>query len=177
MRASPRSLFTDDRNGLDIIAKSVPRVAKKLAPGDVDGFSQRVLGNIRTTTDPATAVQDAQVVLEAIVEKLSAKQDLFASLDSLAPRETVFASNTSGLLISEIAAKVSPERKARFGGLHFFNPVPVMKLVEVPRTEEISEESFELLYDLAKRLGKTPVKCKDTPGFIMNRLNVPYKRE
>lgn len=135
-----------------------------------------MLGNIRTTTDAGAAVRDAQVVLEAIVEKLPAKQALFASLDAAAPPAAVFASNTSGLLISEIAADVSPARKARFGGLHFFNPVPVMRLVEVPRTAEISDDSFDLLYDLAKRLGKTPVKCKDTPGFIMNRLNVPYKR-
>lgn len=108
---------------------------------------------------------------------MSAKQDLFAFLDTKAPASTIFASNTSGLLISEIAEKVSDERKTRFGGLHFFNPVPVMKLVEVPRTQEISEEAFETLFDFAKRLGKTPVRCKDTPGFIVNRLNVPYKRE
>lgn len=141
------------------------------------GFVARINANITTTTDAASAVGDADVVLEAIVEHLSAKRSLFARLDALAPRDTIFASNTSGLLISDIAAAVSPQRRARFGGLHFFNPVPVMRLVEVPRPAELDEGVFRKLFELAQRLGKTPVSCADTPGFIVNRLNVPYKLE
>lgn len=166
----------DGRNGLGLIGASAARVAKRLGL-PADSFTERVLGAITTTTDAGLAVARADVVLEAVVERLGAKQALFAALDALAPPTAVFATNTSGLRVADVAARVSPGRRRRFGGIHFFNPVPVMRLVEVPRTDEMDNETFDLLLDLARRLGKTPVRCKDTPGFIVNRLNVPYKRE
>lgn len=90
--------------------------------------------------------------------------------------DTVFASNTSSLLIQDIAKSCPPERRARFGGLHFFNPVPVMKLVEVVRTPEITDDAYALLLRFCEQIGKVSVKAKDVPGFIVNRLLVPYKR-
>lgn len=113
--------------------------------------------------------------IEAIVENLDAKQKLFAQLDSVAKQGTIFASNTSSLPIASIAS--ATKRLDRFAGLHFFNPVPQMKLVEIIRTEDTSAEVTTALFDFAKRLGKVPVDCKDTPGFIVNRLLVPYMME
>uniref|UniRef100_A0A7N6A7G0 3-hydroxyacyl-CoA dehydrogenase n=1 Tax=Anabas testudineus TaxID=64144 RepID=A0A7N6A7G0_ANATE len=116
-----------------------------------------------------------EFIQKAIVENLKIKQDLFGRLDKLAPAHTIFASNTSSLRISEIAS--STNRLDRFGGLHFFNPVPMMKLVEVVGTSSTSQETFDSLLNFGKVLGKTPVSCKDTPGFIVNRLLVPYNME
>ncbi|CAF1617710.1 unnamed protein product, partial [Didymodactylos carnosus] len=104
-----------------------------------------------------------------IVENLKIKQELFKKLDEVAP------SNTSSLPITAIAELV--QRKDKFGGLHFFNPVPVMKLLEVIRTSSTSDETFQTLMDFGQALGKTTVRCKDTPGFIVNRLLVPYLME
>lgn len=91
--------------------------------------------------------------------------------------DTVFASNTSSLLVQDIAKTCSPARQANFGGLHFFNPVPVMKLVEVVRTPQTSDEAYALLLRFVEQIGKVSVKAKDVPGFIVNRLLVPYKRK
>uniref|UniRef100_A0A8C9SLD3 3-hydroxyacyl-CoA dehydrogenase n=1 Tax=Scleropages formosus TaxID=113540 RepID=A0A8C9SLD3_SCLFO len=111
----------------------------------------------------------------AIVENLKTKQELFSALDKVAPNHTIFASNTSSLPITDIAS--STARLDRFGGLHFFNPVPMMKLVEVIKTSQTSQETFDTLVDFSRVLGKHPVLCKDTPGFIVNRLLVPYLME
>lgn len=138
-------------------------------------FIQKVLQNLSVSTDAGSVVQGSDLVLEAIVENLKIKQDLFGRLDKLAPAHTIFASNTSSLPISDIAS--STNRLDRFGGLHFFNPVPVMKLVEVIGTSATSQETFDSLLNFSKVLGKTPVSCKDTPGFIVNRLLVPYMLE
>lgn len=100
---------------------------------------------------------------------------MFAALDRAAPSHTLFASNTSSLSIAEMAR--ATRRADRFGGLHFFNPVPVMKLVEVARTEQTSDATHQALVAWGKLIGKTPITCKDTPGFVVNRLLVPYMME
>jgi 3-hydroxybutyryl-CoA dehydrogenase len=124
---------------------------------------------------PTTALDafaDCQVVVEAIVERLDAKRELFTVLDDICPPATIFASNTSSLTIIEIA--IATGRPDRFAGLHFFAPVPVMKLVEVIRSIATSDETIATLKNFGAALGKTVVEAKDTPGFIVNRLLVPY---
>lgn len=103
------------------------------------------------------------------------KHKLFKTLDEAAPQKTIFASNTSSLSIGDIASVTN--RKDRFGGLHFFNPVPVMKLLEVIRIPETSDETYNAMMAWGKALGKTCITCKDTPGFVVNRLLVPYLAE
>ncbi|XP_026215785.1 hydroxyacyl-coenzyme A dehydrogenase, mitochondrial [Anabas testudineus] len=166
------------KKSIKAIEGSLKRVAKKKfadKPEAGEEFIQKVLSNLTTSTDDTAAIQHTDLVLEAIVENLKIKQDLFGRLDKLAPAHTIFASNTSSLRISEIAS--STNRLDRFGGLHFFNPVPMMKLVEVVGTSSTSQETFDSLLNFGKVLGKTPVSCKDTPGFIVNRLLVPYNME
>jgi 3-hydroxybutyryl-CoA dehydrogenase len=114
----------------------------------------------------------ADVVIEAIIEKSEIKIDLFTKLAAINRTETIFASNTSSLSISSIAAALSAPQQ--FAGLHFFNPAPLMKLVEVVKGEQTSEEVMNTLVELTKQLGKTPVVCKDAPGFIVNRVARPY---
>jgi 3-hydroxybutyryl-CoA dehydrogenase len=112
------------------------------------------------------------VVIEAIVEKIEAKTQLFNTLAELNSGDTLFATNTSSLSVSAIAKEIKhPERVA---GLHFFNPAPIMKLVEVVKGEKTSAATVSLLLELTKRMGKTPVVCKDSPGFIVNRVARPY---
>ncbi|XP_033494667.2 hydroxyacyl-coenzyme A dehydrogenase, mitochondrial-like [Epinephelus lanceolatus] len=149
-------------------------VKKKFAdqPEAGEEFIQKVLQNVSTSTDAESVVQDTDIVVEAIVENLKIKQDLFGRLDKLAPALTIFASNTSSIPITDIASSTS--RLDRFGGLHFFNPVTIMKLVEVIATSETSQETLDSLLNFSKSLGKIPVSCKDTPGFIVNRLYTPY---
>lgn len=157
------------------IEGSLKRVVKKKfadKPEAGEEFVQKVLKNISTSTDAASVVQGTDLVVEAIVENLKVKQSLFSTLDKVAPEHTIFASNTSSLPIADIA--VSTARLDRFGGIHFFNPVPMMKLVEVIQAPGTSQETFNALLDFSKALGKHPVSCKDTPGFIVNRLLVPY---
>ncbi|XP_029290658.1 hydroxyacyl-coenzyme A dehydrogenase, mitochondrial-like [Cottoperca gobio] len=152
-------------------------VKKKFAdkPEAGEEFIQKALQNVSTSTDAGSVVQGSDLVLEAIVENLKVKQDLFSGLDKLAPAHTIFASNTSSLSITDIAS--STNRLDRFGGLHFFNPVPLMRLVEVIATSATSQETFDSLMNFSKMLGKTSVSCKDTPGFIVNRLLLPYIME
>lgn len=160
------------------IENSLKRVAKKKfaeKPEDGEAFVQKVLKNISTSTDAASVVHGTDLVVEAIVENLKVKQDLFGALDKVAPEHTIFASNTSSLPIADIASCTA--RLDCFGGLHFFNPVPMMKLVEVIKTPATSQQTFDALLEFSKALGKHPVSCKDTPGFIVNRLLVPYMLE
>lgn len=126
-------------------------------------------------TSPTEAVKDTDLVVEAIVEKIELKHKLFSALDEAAPEKTIFASNTSSLPISEIAS--CTKRKDRFGGLHFFNPVPIMKLLEVIRIPETSNQTYEAMMEWGKAMGKACITCKDTPGFVVNRLLVPYIAE
>ncbi|OWZ35725.1 3-hydroxyacyl-CoA dehydrogenase [Cryptococcus neoformans] len=164
-------------NGINIISKSLARVAKKKSPDDIEGFTNNVLKNISTTTDSSQAVESADLVVEAIIESIKVKRDLFGFLDGKAKSDCIFATNTSSLSVTEIAEACSPERQAKFAGLHFFNPVPAMKLVEIIRTPQTSQETYEALREVTLQMGKSPVTCNDTPGFIVNRLLVPYLLE
>ncbi|XP_077380351.1 hydroxyacyl-coenzyme A dehydrogenase, mitochondrial [Festucalex cinctus] len=169
------AILTKAVKGMEASLKRV--VKKKFAdkPQEGEAFIEKVLRNVSTATDAAAAVQSTDLVLEAIVENLKVKQDLFSGLDKAAPARAIFASNTSSLPIGDIASATF--RLDRFGGLHFFNPVPMMKLVEVIGTSATSQETFDSLVSFSKALGKTTVSCKDTPGFIVNRLLVPYMLE
>lgn len=163
---------------LNAIEKSLEKVSKKKFKDDPEAGKQFVtdtLSRITISTDPAANIAETDLLIEAIVENMRVKHNLFAELDKAAPSHTIFASNTSSLPIGEIASIT--KRQDRFGGLHFFNPVPLMKLVEVIRIPETTEETFDALYQFSKELGKVPVSCKDTPGFIVNRLLVPYIME
>jgi len=160
------------------ITKSLQRVVKKKYAADPaagESYLTSTLDNLSFSTKATDAVVDTDLVIEAIVENLEVKKKLFAELDTVAPVHTIFASNTSSLPIKDIA--VSTNRLDRFGGLHFFNPVPVMKLVEVVRIPETSDETNEKLREFSKNLGKVSVQAKDTAGFIVNRLLVPYMME
>lgn len=162
---------------LGSIKTSLQRVAKKKyekEPAKGETAIKESLSRIQTTTKLEVAAQ-SDLIIEAIVENIKAKHELFTRLDKLSPAHTIFASNTSSLPITEIAEPVN--RKDRFGGLHFFNPVPVMKLLEVIRTQATSDETFDSLIKFGKDIGKVTVVCKDTPGFIVNRLLVPYMLE
>ena len=117
---------------------------------------------------------DCDIIIEAIIENLDTKRDTYRQLDQLCRPETIFASNTSSLSITEMMTATSAERQKRFIGLHFFNPVPLMKLVEVVRTILTDEEVYEQAVEFGKKLGKTPVRAGDRSGFIVNRLLVPY---
>jgi 3-hydroxybutyryl-CoA dehydrogenase len=132
---------------------------------------QATLSRLSGTTD-VTYLADCDIVIEAIVENLDAKRDLYQQLDQLCPPHTIFASNTSSLPIIEMAAVTN--RPDRFAGLHFFNPVPIMKLVEVVCSIASSDETINNLKQFGSALGKTVVEAKDTPGFIVNRLLIPY---
>lgn len=160
------------------IKKSLERVAKKQFKDDAtkgQEYIQGTLKNITGSTKLEESVAGSDLVIEAIVEKIQIKHELFSKLDAVAPAHTIFASNTSSLSIGEIASVT--KRQDRFGGLHFFNPVPMMKLLEVIRTEKTSEETYQQLMEFGKRVGKTCITCKDTPGFVVNRLLVPYMAE
>ena len=139
----------------------------ELTAEDRDAALQR----LSFTTD-VSDLQDCDIVIEAIVEELEAKNALFGELDGLCGSGTIFASNTSSLTITDLAAATS--RADRFVGMHFFNPVPVMKLVEVVRTIATSDETFDRAFAFSRALGKAPVVAKDNSGFIVNLLLVPY---
>ena len=125
-----------------------------------------------TGTTDLEQFADCDLVIEAIVENIGEKSATFAALDKLVKESAIFASNTSSLTITEIA--MATARTERFVGLHFFNPVPVMKLVEVVRTLMTSDEVMETAREFVRTLGKEPVSCQDNSGFIVNRLLVPY---
>ncbi|MEK6288282.1 MAG: 3-hydroxybutyryl-CoA dehydrogenase [Acidobacteriota bacterium] len=125
----------------------------------------------------ATRLEDAagaQIVIEAIIENMEEKNKTYSRLDRICPPETIFASNTSSLSITQMMTATGPERQRRFLGMHFFNPVPVMKLVEVVRTILTDPEAFSAATAFAREIGKVPVQTSDRTGFIVNRLLVPY---
>jgi len=155
--------------GMSAIGKSLDKFVEKqkLTAAERDATMAR----INATTD-VSDLKDCDLVIEAIVENVAAKAELFAGLDALVGPETIFCTNTSSLCVIELAAKTS--RPNRFAGLHFFNPVPLMKLVEVVRTIATSQEVIAVLFAFARKLGKEPILAQDTPGFIVNRLLVPY---
>lgn len=147
-------------------------LSKGVAKGKVTEEQKKaVLANLSGTTRLAD-LKDADIVIEAAIENIALKKELFGELDRLCPTHTIFASNTSSLTITEMAA--ATKRPDRFVGLHFFNPVPLMKLVEVVRTIATSPATFDAAFAFAKTLGKEPIACKDNSGFVVNLLLVPY---
>ena len=151
------------------IRKSLDRAVKrgKLTAADRDAAWSR----LRFSTE-LSDLADRHLVIEAIVEEMAAKNELFSALDGLCGPDTIFASNTSSLTITDMAAATGhPDRVV---GLHFFNPVPVMELVEVVRTIATSDEAFNAAYAFAEALGKRPIVAKDNSGFVVNLLLVPY---
>ena len=155
--------------GLQGIDKNLARLVEKgtLTAADRD----QVRGRLRGTTN-VEDLKDSDVIIEAIIEQLPAKRELWGALDKICPKPTIFASNTSSLSITEMATFT--QRPDRFVGMHFFNPVPVMKLVEVIRTIATDPKVFDEMVAFGQRLGKTVVRTSDRTGFIVNRLLVPY---
>ena len=155
--------------GLQSIEKNLARLVEKGTLSTTD--RDRVRGRLHGTTN-LEDLKDCDIVIEAILEQVPAKRELYGALDKICPPATIFASNTSSISITELA--VSTQRPTRFLGLHFFNPVPVMKLVEVIRTIATDAAVFDEVVAFAGKLGKTPVRTTDRTGFIVNRLLVPY---
>jgi 3-hydroxybutyryl-CoA dehydrogenase len=155
--------------GLKSIEKNLQRLVEKgvLTAIERDHTRSRIRG-----TASLEELRDADLIIEAIIEQLPAKKELFAALDQICRPAAIFASNTSSISITEMAA--ATRRPERFLGLHFFNPVPVMKLVEVIRALSTDPAVFAEVVRFAERLGKTPVRTSDQTGFIVNRLLVPY---
>ena len=128
------------------------------------------MGLLELTTDVADFA-DCDLVIEAIVEELEPKRELFAELDRITRPEAVLATNTSALSVTEIAAATA--RPQRVVGMHFFNPAPLMPLVEIVRAELTADDAFDTAYAFGERIGKTPIRCHDTPGFVVNRVLIP----
>jgi 3-hydroxybutyryl-CoA dehydrogenase len=171
--------------GMDVMVREVNQKAVDGGRGRIEKSLGRAVHKEKMTADErdqvlgrisfTTKVEDLgerDLVIEAVVEDLKVKNELFQTLDGICPEHTLFASNTSSLTITDMAAAVN--RPDRMVGLHFFNPVPVMKLVEVVRTIATSDESFDRAFAFARALGKEPIAAKDNSGFVVNLLLVPY---
>jgi len=155
--------------GLTRIETSMAKAVEKgkLASADRDAARKRL-----KTTTKLSDLSGCDLIVEAIVENLDLKKETYRELDRLCKPETIFCSNTSSLTITEMSA--ATQRPDRFAGLHFFNPVPIMKLVEVVRTIGTSDATAETVFAFARSLGKEPIRTRDNSGFIVNRLLVPY---
>ena len=154
------------------IEKSLAKFAEKpektgISPDMARQARQRISGTTRQSD-----LANCDIIIEAIIENVDAKKKMFAALDAIVKKDCIFASNTSSISITEVAA--ATKRPDRFVGLHFFNPVPLMKLVEVVRTIATSDSVFDAAFEFGKSLGKVPVRTSDKTGFIVNRLLVPY---
>jgi 3-hydroxyacyl-CoA dehydrogenase len=153
-------------------ARIVASLSKLVQKGKLtQDAADKVLANLDFTTD-IHQLANVDLVVEAVIENLALKKELYTNLSRICQPDTVFASNTSSLSIAEMAAFTNG-RQDRFVGIHFFNPVQMMKLVEVIRTDDTSDAVFDRTYSWVKAIHKVPVRCKDTPGFIVNRLLVP----
>jgi len=160
----------------DLLKKGLGKIESFLSKGVERGKvtperKAEVLGRLSGTTS-LDKLSACDIVIEAVVENLDAKREVYTALDRVCSPATIFASNTSSLSITEMAAVT--KRADRFVGMHFFNPVPLMKLVEVVRSPLTSAPSFESAVEFARSLGKAPVRANDRTGFIVNRLLVPY---
>ncbi|HLN93807.1 MAG TPA: 3-hydroxybutyryl-CoA dehydrogenase [Thermoanaerobaculia bacterium] len=160
----------------ELARKGVGRVESSLAKaverGKLVAADRDAARGLLTATTRVQDLEKCDLVIEAVVENLAAKKELFGELDRICGDSAIFCSNTSSLTITELAA--ATQRPDRFAGLHFFNPVPVMKLVEVVRTIATSDETVATVSEFAQSLGKQPIFAKDNSGFIVNRLLVPY---
>ena len=156
-------------------SRLVAALDKLVARGKMDEAKRaEILGNMTFTTDLAAAA-DADLVLEAIVENLDVKKSLFQELDGICKADTIFATNTSSISITAIAA--ATKRPDKFIGMHFFNPATAMKLIEVIRGAHTSDETFEIIKNLSVEIGKTPVEVAEAPGFVVNKILVPLCNE
>jgi 3-hydroxybutyryl-CoA dehydrogenase len=150
------------------IEKSLAKFAEK---GTLKETPQAIRARLKGTTKAAD-LSDCDIIIEAIIENVAQKKEMYTALDGIVKKVAIFASNTSSISITEL---MTPTRRPeRFIGLHFFNPVPLMKLVEVVRTIATADDVYEAAYEFAKSLGKVPVRTSDKTGFIVNRLLVPY---
>ena len=159
----------------DLCARARDRIGHYLGRGVEKGrltAAERdaALGRLTTTTE-LEGLAGCDLVVEAIVEELDAKRELFRALEGVVAEGAVLATNTSALSVTEVAK--ATERPQRVVGMHFFNPAPVLPLVEVVRTELSSLEAVDTAFELAERLGKEPIRCNDTPGFVVNRILIP----
>lgn len=162
-----------------IIERSAARLAKglsrrvekgKLSQAEMDAL----VNGIEFTTQYDNA-KDADLIIEAIIENVDVKKTVFRNLDSICPEKTIFASNTSSISITEIAAATT--RPGKFIGMHFFNPATVMKLVEVIRGIHTTDDTFNAVFELSANIGKTPVQVQEAPGFVVNRILIPMINE
>jgi 3-hydroxybutyryl-CoA dehydrogenase len=172
--AGHKTIVREVEQGL--LDKGMGRIQKFLTDGVAKGkvteeAKNTTLANLSGTTS-FDALKGCDLIIEAIIENVEEKTKAFAALDGLVGADTIFCSNTSSLCITELASKT--KRPDRFGGLHFFNPVPLMKLVEVIRGLSTSDETYQKMFAFAQALGKEPITAPDKPGFIVNRLLVPY---
>ena len=162
----------------DLIAKGFGGIEKSLAKfaekGTITSDQQTEIRGRLSGTTSFGDLADCDVIIEAIIENLDEKRSTYKQLDELCKPETIFASNTSSLSITEMMTATSAERQRRFIGMHFFNPVPLMKLVEVVKTILTDDDVYEQAVEFGKKLGKVPVRAGDKTGFIVNRLLVPY---
>ena len=162
----------------ELIAKGFGGIEKSLAKfaekGTITGDQQVAIRGRLSGTTSFAQLADCDIIIEAIIENLEEKRSTYRQLDGLCKPETIFASNTSSLSITEMMTATSPERQQRFIGMHFFNPVPLMKLVEVVKTILTDDDVYEQAVEFGKKLGKVPVRAGDKTGFIVNRLLVPY---
>ncbi len=154
--------------GLAGIEKSLAKFAEK---GTIKETPQAVRARLKGTTNKQD-LADCDIVIEAVIENVDEKKKIYAALDGIVKKDAIFASNTSSISITELVT--STNRPERFIGLHFFNPVPLMKLVEVVRTIATASEVYDAACEFGKKLGKVPVRTRDKTGFIVNRLLVPY---
>src|SRR5580693_2745309 len=154
--------------GFAAVRKSLEKLAAK---GAIAESPDTILSRLKGTTNKQD-LADCDFVVEAVIENLDEKRKMFASIDTIVKPSAIFASNTSSISITEIMTATG--RPGQFVGLHFFNPVPLMKLVEVARTIVTTKEAFETACEFGKKLGKVPVRTSDKTGFIVNRLLVPY---
>ncbi len=157
--------------GMGNIHRQLDRMVEK---GKLEGEARdQIAGRLRGSTS-LEDVAEADIVIEAIIENMDEKHKTYSALDSLCKPETIFATNTSSLSVTQMMTSTSPERQRRFIGMHFFNPVPVMKLVEIVRTILTDPEVFQAATEFGRDIGKVPVQTSDRTGFIVNRLLVPY---
>jgi 3-hydroxybutyryl-CoA dehydrogenase len=155
------------------IEKSLAKFAEK--PPEKGGITAQQKDAIRARLKGTTRredLADCDIVIEAVIENVAQKKEMYAALDGIVKKDAIFASNTSSISITELMT--ATKRPERFVGLHFFNPVPLMKLVEVVRTIATASDVYEAAYEFGKKLGKVPVRTSDKTGFIVNRLLVPY---
>ncbi|CUS91855.1 3-hydroxybutyryl-CoA dehydrogenase [Candidatus Kryptobacter tengchongensis] len=158
---------------INVIRQNMDRQIKKGLMTEEE--KEQAIARINTLTSLESGAKDADFVIEAATENVKIKKDIFKSLDLVCKPETILATNTSSISITEIASATN--RPDKVIGMHFFNPVPVMKLVEIIRGHDTSDETFRITKELAERLGKTTVEVKDYPGFVSNRILMPMINE